>query len=141
MPTEYQSFIFSLPVNTFLLTASFLLSLLCFTFTTPWANSADDKLMIFSYFYQKTGFDILCKLSHKCHSCSWGKIYISVCRLLKKKIPSMPNVNLLSLNISRRSKKMLQLFYKKQLAWNMNCEFDLNVISSSRFFLFEKRNT
>ena len=29
------------------------------TFTTPWANSADDKLMIFFlFFYQKTEFDI-----------------------------------------------------------------------------------
>ena len=31
------------------------------TFTTLWANSADDKL-IFSYFYPKTGFDISCEL-------------------------------------------------------------------------------
>ena len=42
-------------------------------FTTPWANSADDKLMTFSslfiffifflFFFQKMGFDISCKLS------------------------------------------------------------------------------
>ena len=32
------------------------------TFTTLWAFSADDRLMIFSYFSQKTGFDISCKL-------------------------------------------------------------------------------
>ena len=32
-------------------------------FTTHWANSADDKLMIFSYFLQKTGFDISFKVS------------------------------------------------------------------------------
>ena len=32
--------------------------------TTLWANSADDKLMIFfSLFLQKTGFDTACKLS------------------------------------------------------------------------------
>ena len=33
------------------------------TITTLYVNSADNKLMIFSYFYQKTGFDISCKLS------------------------------------------------------------------------------
>ena len=34
------------------------------TFTTLWAFSAADKLMIFfSYFSQKTGFYIACKLS------------------------------------------------------------------------------
>ena len=33
------------------------------TFTTLWAFSADDKMMFFSCFSQKTGFDISCKLS------------------------------------------------------------------------------
>ena len=34
------------------------------TFTTLWAHSAEDKLVIFfSYFSHKTGFDISCKLS------------------------------------------------------------------------------
>ena len=33
------------------------------TFTTLWANSADDKLVIFFLFCQKTGFYISCKLS------------------------------------------------------------------------------
>ena len=32
-------------------------------FTTLWANSADNKLMIYFLFSQKTGFDIACKLS------------------------------------------------------------------------------
>ena len=36
---------------------------LTLTFTTLWADSADDKLMTFSYFSQKTGFDIAYKLS------------------------------------------------------------------------------
>ena len=41
------------------------------TITTPWANSVNDKLIIFFLqFSQKTGFDILCKLSP---SVSWGK--------------------------------------------------------------------
>ena len=31
------------------------------TFTTFWANSADDKLMIFFLFAQEIGFDISCK--------------------------------------------------------------------------------
>ena len=36
----------------------------CLTFTTLWPNSADDKLMIFFlFFFQKTGFDMSCKLS------------------------------------------------------------------------------
>ena len=33
------------------------------TFTTLWANSADDKLIIFFSFFQKIGFGISCKLS------------------------------------------------------------------------------
>ena len=33
------------------------------TFSILWANSADVKTMAFSYFYQKTGFEISCKLS------------------------------------------------------------------------------
>ena len=35
------------------------------SFITHWANSADDKLMLFSYFCQKIDFDIPCKLSPK----------------------------------------------------------------------------
>ena len=38
--------------------------LMCFILSILWANSAGNKLMIFSYFPQKTGFDIPCKLSH-----------------------------------------------------------------------------
>ena len=34
------------------------------TFTTLWADSADDKVIIF-FFPQKIGFDISCKLSPK----------------------------------------------------------------------------
>ena len=33
-------------------------------FSTHWANSADDKLMIVSYFSQKTGSDISLKCLH-----------------------------------------------------------------------------
>ena len=37
------------------------------TFTMLWANSADDKLIIFFLFFfpQKIDFDISCKLTHK----------------------------------------------------------------------------
>ena len=35
----------------------------CLTFTPLWANSADDKLMIFFLIFPETGFDISCKLS------------------------------------------------------------------------------
>ena len=38
-------------------------NILSLTFTTLWANSADGILMIFSYFSQKTKFDISCKLN------------------------------------------------------------------------------
>ena len=31
--------------------------------TTVWANSADDKLMVFVYFSQTTGFGISCRSS------------------------------------------------------------------------------
>ena len=56
-----------------------------------WANSADDKLMMFSYFSQKTGSDISCKLSPleticmKCQNQFSGKNKknISICHLLK----------------------------------------------------------
>ena len=36
----------------------------CLTFTTLWANVTDNKgTIFFSYFFQKIGFDISCKLS------------------------------------------------------------------------------
>ena len=49
------------------------------TLTTLLANSADHKLIFFSYFPQKTGFDITCI------GPVWGKNKknISICRLLK----------------------------------------------------------
>ena len=68
-------------------------------FTTLWVNSAGDKLIYFSYFSQKTGSDISCKLSPmettcmKCQSLFSGqnKKNISKCRLLKF-LPSMLSV-------------------------------------------------
>ena len=48
-------------------------------FTSLWANSADDKLMLFFfYFSQKTGFDISCKL------CQWSRIILAI--FVKKQI-------------------------------------------------------
>ena len=42
------------------------LSHYCLTFTALWANTADDKLMIFFHFFpQKIGSDLSCKLSPK----------------------------------------------------------------------------
>ena len=37
----------------------------CILYTTLWANSADDKFMIFFsfFFFQKIGIDISCRLS------------------------------------------------------------------------------
>ena len=59
-------------------------------FTTLWANSADDKLIIFFLFLPEIGFDISCKLSpleiicKKCQSLFLGKNKknISKCYLL-----------------------------------------------------------
>ena len=34
------------------------------TFTTLWANSADDKLIIVSYFFEKTAFDFQVNFLH-----------------------------------------------------------------------------
>ena len=46
-----------------------LFQMLYLTLTTLLANSADDKLACFSYFSQKTGFDISCRLSPICMKC------------------------------------------------------------------------
>ena len=48
------------------------------TFTTLWANSAIDKLMIFLFSFQKTGFDISCKLSPMETICMKCQILFSV---------------------------------------------------------------
>ena len=47
-------------------------SILRITFTILWANTGDNKLMIFffSYFFQKTEFEISCKLSPNLHEMS-----------------------------------------------------------------------
>ena len=43
---------------------------LALTFTTLWANSADNNLIFFYFFlFQKTGFDISCKLSPQQINC------------------------------------------------------------------------
>ena len=42
--------------------------LIALTITTLWANSADDRLMVFSYFSQKIDFDI-----SKCQSLFSGR--------------------------------------------------------------------
>ena len=58
--------------------------------TGLWANSADKSSPHFSYFLQKTVFDISCKLSFQvtiCLKCIalflWENKYVSKCRLLK----------------------------------------------------------
>ena len=43
------------------------------TFTALRANSADDKLIIFFLVFQKTGFDISCKLHEMSKPCFWEK--------------------------------------------------------------------
>ena len=55
------------------------------SFTILWANSADDILKYFSYFSQKTGFDISCKLHEISNPFRYEKNInknISICRLL-----------------------------------------------------------
>ena len=70
------------------------------TFNTLWAYSADNKLVIFFLFSQKTGFDISCKLSSlelawNVKSFFLGKIRknISKCHLLKI-LPRVLNGNM-----------------------------------------------
>ena len=50
--------------------------------TTLLANSVDEKLVIFSYFSQETGFDIWLQICMKCQILFSGKNkkYISLCR-------------------------------------------------------------
>ena len=59
------------------------------TFTNLKANSEDDKLMTFSYFSQKTGFDLSCKLSPLETICMKGQILFS--EKDKKNIEKMPS--------------------------------------------------
>ena len=66
------------------------------TFTTLWANSADDKLMIFFLFFQKIGFVISCKLSSKeticmkCQSLFYGTNKKNISKFcLQKFLPSV----------------------------------------------------
>ena len=79
--------IFAMVINVFLCAQKSLICLArsvltsrALTFTTLWANSADDNWWYFSYFSQKTGFDISCKLSPmeticmKCQNCFLEKI-------------------------------------------------------------------
>ena len=75
---------------------------------TLWAYLADNKLMIFSFFSQKIGFDISCKLSPeeticmKCQSLYTVKIEtnISKCRLLIFFLPRMQSVRLVIIRFS-----------------------------------------
>ena len=49
------------------------------TFTTLWANPADETMMMFFYFSQKTGFDISCKLSPMGEGGSTEQKYSETC--------------------------------------------------------------
>ena len=51
---------------------------------TLWANAADDKLELFSYFSKETKFDISCKLFPQ--ETVFMKCQILFCRKIKKKI-------------------------------------------------------
>ena len=67
--------------------------------STPSKNSADDILNCFSYFSQKTGFDISCKLSPLETICMKCQILFS--RKNKKTI-----INLLSAELAQRVVKV-----------------------------------
>ena len=79
----------------------------CFTFTTLWVKSADDNLVTFSYFSQKTSFVIQCRLETNYMifffvggargGVRGNKKNISKCRLLK----------MISVNYSKEEKPML----------------------------------
>ena len=62
------------------------------TFTTFWANSADNILMNFFLFFQKTGFDISCKLSPMETICMKCQILIFLGGFFEKKKKIFQNV-------------------------------------------------
>ena len=76
------------------------------TFITIWANSADDKLMIFFLFSQKTNFDISCKLSSFSGVLGKNKKNISIWHLLKF-LPRVLNVKLWGFDTLRRVSVMI----------------------------------
>ena len=86
-------------------------------------NSADDTLKYFSYFSQKTGFDISCQLSPqetigmKCQSLFSGEKYknISICHLLKI-LPSVLSVMAVIMKY-----KVLLFWYKLEKEDNSKC--------------------
>ena len=90
-------------------------------FTTPWADSTNDKFEeFFSYFSQKIGFDISCKLSPMktiCMRCQSpfsekkNKENISKCLPLKF-LPSMPSIKVL------RGKFALKVIALSDTNWN-----------------------
>ena len=78
------------------------------TFTTLWANSADDKLIIFlSYFSQKTGFDSSRKLSPK-ETIFAGKVkpyFLKKKKKKKKKKKSTIFQNIGRWNLTKQAKR------------------------------------
>ena len=90
-------------------------NIFCLTFTNHWANFAITNWWYFSYFFQKTGFDILCKLSPleticmKCQNLFSGKMKknISICHLLKI-LPRVLSVNEIFWN---KQKWKLQIWF------------------------------
>ena len=60
--------------------------------------SADDMLKFFSYFFQKTGFDISCKLSPMETICMKSQFLFSV--------KNKENINLLSAELAQRVEKL-----------------------------------
>ena len=73
------------------------------TISALWGDSADDKLMTFFYFSQKTGFDISCKLSPVETICMNGQNLFSgekkkkkkkISKCLLKFLPRVININI-----------------------------------------------
>ena len=96
------------------------------TFSTHWANSAND--IFFSNIYQKTGFDISCRLSPntkeiipmKCQTLFSGKNKKIISKFMLKFLPSMLNVNswnLKKLFINWWQFEILFFFFPENKIW------------------------
>ena len=115
------------------------------TFITLWANSADDKMIIFSYFPQIIGFDISCKYFLR-KLFAWdvkfyflGKIKENISKryllkfllsMLSVKVLNMPLLTLFSDRIYPKYREALthyhtcQHFYHSLTDWGVqNCQW------------------
>ena len=91
-----------------------------------WSSSADDKLMTFSYFSQKAGFDISCKSSlletiyMKCQILFSGENKKNISKCLLKFLPRV-----LSINVEKCSFEMCSAMQKRLLIYKRVAKFKM----------------